>query len=224
MSGIAFKGGAESAKATSVATINVTYTATAGNIVWVFVGVATSTLVSGLGVVDGNSTPVALTQLTSPINNGASIGAFYYTVPSTGNGGSFVANWTSPTTTCSTTVLEYSVTGGTMSVSTTNISTNTGSSSDPTISLTIDAANAFVVAGFVSGGTTQSSWTTGNLREDTTAGTARVSSGDNTSASSGTSVTCKAATSVVAWEGIAGELKFTPSGGLEPTTLMMMGI
>jgi hypothetical protein len=111
-----------------------------------------------------------------------------------------------------------------MAVSATNIQTNTGSSGDPTISLTLKNANDFMVAAFV-GPQTLTSWTSGNERQYAITLGARVSAGDNTAASA-TSVTCTGGVSLATWAGIAGEIIFTPSSSAvvaSPNSLMMMG-
>ncbi len=216
--GISYKSG-NSANATASSSASITYSATAGNILWLFLGLSGSPG-GAVAVEDGNS--VSMNSVTNA-NNTQYIYAFQYTVPAGGNGGAFSVTWPAIRQN-SITVMEYSVTGGTMSVSATNTATNSGSTSDPTISLTIGTANDFIVVGFVGPGTTETSWSAGNERKNTTAGTSRVSSGDNTSATAITSVTCTGGVSLATWSAVAGEIIFTPSSTALPGSLMMMGV
>lgn len=193
-----------------------------GSILWFFwatIG-APGTITSVL-----DSASQSLTALTSNIYSSSTTHsyAYYETVTNNGGGGA-TASWTNSRTGLCI-ALYYTVTGGTASVSATNYNSTTGTGTAPSLSLNIDDANDFVV-GSIMTDNTSTTITTGNSRETQTTGAVgyvRGSAGDNTSASSGASVTIGSSATPTDWVEIVGEIRFTPSSSA-PSNLPLLGV
>ena len=190
---IAFIGGNKNSAASTATTLTATYTPTNGNIVVVFM-FFTST-VSALVVKDNNN--VTLTTGPSEASASTRCSCFYYVA--TGGPTSFVATWTTARLP-SMVILEYS---GAASVNPTGV-TATATSASASISLTTTGLNSFIVAG-LGGNTNTPTGTVGNQREQNVAGAHSVGM-DNTTASSGATLTCTATLTSSLWAAAAVEL------------------
>lgn len=190
---IAFVSGAKNSAA-SAATNTVTYAPTAGHAVIVFLNVAGA--ITAITVKDnlGNTLTAGPT-----VTNTTQIASFYYFAPSGVT--SFVATWTTSRTS-SLVAAEYS--GAAFINASLSGNTATGSSTAPTITVTTNDSNNFVVAGLGDAALTFTA-TTGTSREQVTT-TPRMLALDNTVASAG-SVTCAASSSTTAWTAVAIELR-----------------
>jgi hypothetical protein len=174
-------GGATNNSATNVNTLSVTYAPTNGN--WLVLGMATSGTITGLTVTDSNN--VALTP--GPVLNNARL--FYYQV--TGGPASFTASWTNNVQ-VSMAVEEYSLPAGGGVNWKSTFNNSSGGSTTETLTFAILQPNNWIVCLFADTSNTQTG-TVGNLRQQTTASSARIALMDNTSASAG-NVTCTCTT------------------------------
>lgn len=104
---------------------------------------------------------------------------------------------------------------------------NTGTNADPTVSVTTQDANNFVVAGFSSVGSTLATVKTGTFDRSTTSnGGSPVAqaTAHNTAASPG-SVTVAVTLAATTWTAVGYELRsVAPSGGSAQPGLMLLGI
>lgn len=209
---ISFLGGTHNGQSLSNATITGTYSPTAGNIVIVFVAASTST--TALSVKDSANN--VLTAGPS-ISNGQFIRSFYYTAASGIT--SFIGTWTTNSTSgiC---ILEYSVTGGTITLNPSlSGNTNSGSSATASCTMTTQDPNDFIVVGITANATLTAG--TGTPREANAIGM-RCIAMDNTSASA-TSLTCSATLSSNSWAACGIELRLITSAPSGTTQFMMMG-
>ena len=178
---IAYVGGANNSATTSVTTITATYSPTAGNMV--VLGVA-------FPATPGSS-PVVKDNLGNTLTPGPSQGTapYVYTfaqspVPSGVTG--YTATWTGGQN-AGIAVAEYSGPAGSGVDVSHGIATTAVNSASCSLSVTLDAANDFVVMAACSyGGTLTTS--VGNQRQQTTTGGVRITLQDNTGTTTGASV------------------------------------
>jgi len=191
---IAAVGGANNNSAVNVHTLTVTYTPTNGN--WLVLGMSTGATITGLTVKDNNN--VVLT--TGPTINNARL--FYYQV--TGSPTSFTATWTNDVQ-VSMAVEEYSGAVGVDANTSRTTFTAQGSGTSESLTISILQPNNFIVVLLADTSNTQTG-TVGNVRQQTTASSARIALMDNTSGSAG-NVTCTATTGASSgWSAVGLEL------------------
>lgn len=186
-------GGGQNGTASSVTTISVTYSPTAGNTVLVYLSTGAAT---GIAIKDnhGNS----LTQLGTVGNTLANIWCFGGVAAATVT--SFVATWTTALN-CAIIVEEYS---GVTSIGT--AVGNSGSTSPATLTKVV-AAGSFLV-GAVDSRTATPTTATGTQRQIHTATSPMSALADNTSAPGG-SISVSFTGTTVSWAAIAIELLAT---------------
>jgi hypothetical protein len=204
--------GAVNSASTSVNTISVTYSPTAGNTLVVFVGINVSN--AGLTVVDNLSNSLTAGP-TLTLGTSISSSCHYYTVPSGVT--SITASWTTNRE-CGIVVLEYS---GVVAVNA-SLSGNAvdGTSASPSITVTSQDANDYIVAGFVCSQVFTMS--TGTQRQHVASGTHNYC-GDNTSSTAG-SITLGGSQTSANWIALAIELRASiGTPGVSSNQLMMMG-
>lgn len=197
---IAAVGGATNTSSTSVTTLTVTYSATAGNALLCYL--ALNSTASAPSAKDNNSN--ALTAGPTKTNGGAAGEQSSFYMPSVFSGTtSIVFKWTSSSA-VSAACEEYS---GVAAINA-SMAGNTGSGAAGTaqISLTTQDANDYVVMGVGAAATT---WTanTGTLRQNTIGVADRVAIVDNTAATA-SNVLC-AVTVTTVWDATAIELRST---------------
>jgi hypothetical protein len=170
-------GGTVTAAAVGATALTVSYNPTAGNVIAAFVG--TNGTVTALTVKDSGAHALTAGTLVA---NGTNqyVFPFFYTASSGVT--SFVASWATSRN-CSFALEEYSgVTGGVNGGLAGN--TATGSSSAPTITVTTQDNNDYVVAGMAN--TNAITTTTGTMRQQAANGNAgKVNLSDNTVATAG---------------------------------------
>ena len=189
---IGYRGGQKS-NSSGVSSAMVGYTPLTGNIVFVFLNLASS--VTTVTCKDSNN--VSLTAGPTVVNTCA-IYSFYYTVPASAPS-SFTPNWGSNKA-YSITIVEYS---GATSVGTSNF--NSGSSNAPTITMTTQDANNWMVASLGDSSNTIT-YLTGNSRESVIVGAAEQITLDNTRATTG-SLTCAGTMISTTWVAVYIELR-----------------
>lgn len=200
--------GGTSSSFTTAGTGSVSYSPTSGNAVIVFLTVSNASG-TGFACKDSNNTALTLVSATPLTYSSKYLVAFYYFA---GSGvTSFSANWSSANGSGNIVVVEYS------GVSAFNASlsgnTATGTSSAPTITVTTEDANDYVVALIGDSTSSITSASTGTWRLNATSNaTYRAAVIDNTAASAG-SVTCTSGQTVGAagWGVVAIELRSTAS-------------
>jgi hypothetical protein len=193
---IAAVGGANNNSAgANVTTLSVTYSPTAGDTVVLFF--ITNNTIAGLVVKDsaGNT----LTQSTA-IGFSGNFTCWYQNNSPAGITG-YTATWTNAVN-AGIAVEEYSGAAG--GVNATNNATAAATSATASVADTIMQANNFIVAGMASGQTLTA--TVGTQRQQVTAGAARVTLQDNTSASVASVTNTATQPSSSAWACIAVEL------------------
>lgn len=185
---IAFVGGATNGSSTAVTTLSVTYSPAAGNTV--IVSISTGGAPGAGSCSDSNS--ASLTQGPS-IANTDTVVMFYYTA---GSGvTSLTANWTTARI-ANISVVEYSGVGSVNAALAGN--TASGTSAAPSITVTTQDNNDWVVASFVTVLQTMTT-TTGTQREQVAiGGNPRLTTADNTVATAG-SVTIAGTITSAAW-------------------------
>jgi hypothetical protein len=201
---ISYIGGGNNGSSTAVTTISVTYSPVVGNTLCVFLALGSSS--AGLSIVD---------NLANSLTTGPTLSALYgvyYTVPSGVT--TLTASWTTAKQ-CGMVLMEYS------GVSSVNASltgnTATATSTTPSISVTTQDANDFVVAGFHTG--TAMTTTSGNQRKSESVGFYMYGL-DNTSATAG-SVTLGGTMTSSAWVAVAIELRASASGSNHQNLLLL---
>jgi hypothetical protein len=216
MSGISYVNGGANTGGGTNGTVTVTYSPTAGNIVWAFV-ISVTITVSPTSVKDNNSN--ALSFLDSSVFASPNVYAYYGTAISGAT--SYTVSWTG-TGAITLLIVEYSVTGGTMAVSATNHTHNhsPGTLSNPTIALTSDD-NKDVIVGCFGASLSGYTFSSGAMRQYISSGTGRGACGDITATAASQLNTLTATNQATTWEAVAGEIRFiAASSGNRPHVQM----
>lgn len=195
---IAFVSGAVNESGSVVSTLSVSYSPTNGNVVIVGVSVVKTGLTS-ITCKDNFGNSLGLGAIRVTAGNPTSV-LFYYVVPSTGVT-TFTATWNT-TSAVSMAVVEYS---GVSSIKGLPGNTATGAGTTPTITVTTEDNNDWVVTIIV--GNAALTLSTGNSRESSALPSAnRILVADNTVATAG-SVTVACSATVTEWAITLIELK-----------------